>query len=183
MPKISFLFGLLLVLAGFILAMRQIKKWKDNNENVADQGASVILAASATACITFIYLFPAMFAFVGIGIIPGILVLLFLSIGLFWAIKRIRKLKDADERKFNRIPLYFLTIPLIAFLTLFFLVRPASDFSRNFAIKRSGELIASIEDYKNRTGQYPESIRGSVSWFRKENAEAIYHGHRGVSLQ
>src|SRR5688572_25774477 len=65
MPKISFLVGLLLVLTGFILAMRQIKKWKENDESVPDQGASVILATLAAACITFACLFPAMFAFVG----------------------------------------------------------------------------------------------------------------------
>ena len=109
-----------------------------------------------------------MFAFVGIGIIPGILTLVFLAIGLIWAIKRIRKLKDAGERKFNRVPLYFITIPLIAFLTLFFLVRPASSFSRNFAIKRSGELIASIEDYKNKTGKYPDSIEDLYPCSRKK---------------
>jgi hypothetical protein len=151
------------MLTGFILAKRQIKKWKDNNENIPDKGASLILAASATSCITFASLFPALFAFVGIGIIPGILTLVSLSIGLIWAIRRIRKLKDDNERKFNRIPLYFITIPLIAFLTLFFLVRPASSFSRNYAIKRSGELISAIENFKDKTGQYPQSIEDLYS--------------------
>ncbi len=163
MPKISFLFGLLLMLTGFILAKCQIKKWKDNNENIPDKGASLILAASATSCITFASLFPALFAFVGVGIIPGILTLVILSIGLIWAIKRIRKLKNDNERKFNRIPLYFITIPLIAFLTLFFLVRPASSFSRNYAIKQSGELISAIENFKDKTGQYPQSIEDLYS--------------------
>ena len=159
MPKMSCLFGLILVLSGLILALRQIRKWKDNNERIPDQGASIILAISAAACITFMYLFTSLGVFVMIGIIPGILALLLLSIGLFWTVKQIRKLKEVSERKFNQLPLYLLTVPLIAFLAFMFIMEPASDFSRSFAIKRSGALIASIEDHKKRTGQYPESIK------------------------
>ena len=166
MPKISFLVGFVILLVGFIMALRQVRKWKDNNVHVSDQGATVILAASATSSIVFIYIFTSLYAFVGIGIIPGILVLLFLPVGLSSIIKRIRKLKDADENKINGVPLYFVAVPLIAFLTLFFLVGPASDFSRDYTIKRSDKIIASIEDYKIMNGHYPESLAD------------LYPGHR-----
>jgi len=158
MPKMTFLFGLLLLLSGFILALGQIKKWKENNEMLSYQGAPVILAASATACISLIYIFLLVFVFLMIGFLPGILGLLVLPAGLTWAIKQTRKLKAPGKRKFIRASLYLLTIPLIAFLTTTFIIKPASNFSRSFAIKRSGAIIASIEDHKNRTGQYPESI-------------------------
>ena len=59
----------------------------------------------------------------------------------------------------NPAPVYLFTIPLIAFLTRVFLLGPVSDYSRNFAIKRSEVLIAYIEEYKNKEGQYPQSIR------------------------
>lgn len=158
MPKISFLIGLVLVLTGFTLAMQQIIKWKHNKEYVADHGASFILAVLAISCISFIYLFTSLFILVGIGILPGILSLLFLPIGLSMVIKRIKQLKNDNEKKFSPIPFYFLTVPLIAFFSFIFLVRPASDFSRDFAIKRGQILIAMIEEYKIKTGQYPESI-------------------------
>ncbi len=158
MPKISFLVGFAITLAGFILALRQIRQWKDNDEQDSQNGATVILAASAASSITFIYIFASLFAFVGVGIIPGILVLLFLPVGLSWIINGIKKLKDADEKKFSSAPFYLVTIPLIAFLTLFFLVRPASNFSRDFAIKNCAKIIASIEDYKATNGHYPESL-------------------------
>ncbi len=168
MPKMSFLFGLLLMLSGFILALRQIRKWRDKNERIPDQGALIILAVSATAWITFLYLFTLLFFFVMIGIIPGILGLLLLPIGLYWALKKIRELKEVKERKFNRVPLYFLTIPLIAFLTWMFIIEPASDFSRNFAIKRCEVLISSIEEYKNKEGKYPESIHDLEAGYIKK---------------
>lgn len=159
MPKMTFLFGLLLVLSGFILALGQIKKWKENNEMLPHQGAPLILAASSIACISLIYIFLLLFVFLMIGIIPGILGLLLLPAGLTWAIKQTRKLKEPGERKFSRVSLYLLTIPLIAFLTTTFIIKPASNFSRSFAIKRSGAIIASIEEHKKRTGEYPGSIR------------------------
>ena len=158
MPKISFFVGFAISLTGIILALNQTRKWKANNEHVSDHGAVVILAASATSSITFIYIFVSLFAFVGVGIIPGILVLFFLPVGLWWIITQIRKLKESEDSRFNSVPVYLVTVPLIAFVTLLFLVTPASDFSRNFAIKKSDTLIASIEDYKNRTGRYPESL-------------------------
>jgi hypothetical protein len=39
-----------------------------------------------------------------------------------------------------------------------YVVKPVSGLSRNFAIKRSEALIESIEEFKNKTGQYPASI-------------------------
>lgn len=158
MPKTSFFIGLLLVLSGFILVLRQIRKWKDNNERITDHGAEAILAAAATSCITFMFLFSTLAVFVLTGIIPGLLALLLLAIGLFWVIGQIKKMKEVKERKFNRLPLYLLTMPLVAFLAFMFLMKPASDFSRSYAIKRGEALIASIEDHKKKTGQFPESI-------------------------
>ena len=163
MPKMTFLFGLLLQISGFVLAQRLIRKWEDNNEHVIDRGALLILASSATACITLMYIFYLLFVFFAAGAIPAILGILLLPVGLVLIIKQIRKLKNANERKFSSIPVYLVTIPLIAFLTFKFMMDPVSNFSRNFAIKRSEALIASIEAHKARTGQYPESIQDLYS--------------------
>jgi hypothetical protein len=81
-----------------------------------------------------------------------------IALGLTLTIKEIKNLKNPGG-KFNPVPIYLITIPLIAFLARVYLVGPVSDYSRSFAIKRSEVLIGSIEEYKNREGQYPESIR------------------------
>jgi hypothetical protein len=170
-------------LEDLLVALRQIKKWKDNNEHVTDHGATVILAASATSSIMFMYSFARLYAFVAIGIIPGVMVLVFLPVGLWSIIGRIRKLKDADENKINGVPLYFVSIPLIAFLTLFFLVRPASDFSRDFAIKRSHKIIASLEQYKITNRQYPETLSDLYPDHGKKMPKPSIMGIPEVSLQ
>ncbi|MDX2046476.1 MAG: hypothetical protein SFU87_06800 [Chitinophagaceae bacterium] len=162
MPKITFLSGLVLVLTAFVLALQQKRKWKNNNYSLPDHGALIILSALAIACVTFVYLFAVLFVFVGIGIIPGILALLLLPAGLYAAIRRVSKLKDAGPQKIIPLPFYFMTIPVAAFLTFMFLVRPASDFSRSFAIKKSEALIALIEDYRNKTGEYPAAVNDLV---------------------
>jgi hypothetical protein len=156
---VSALIGLLLILTGFGLGLRQIRKWKQNNENLADHGTRIILAISAIAIFTFTYLLGVLGIFVGFGIIPGIAGALLFSTLLFWIIKKIRKLKVVNETKLDRLPIYLLTIPLTAFFTFMYIVKPASNFSRDFAIKKGEALIASIEDHKNKTGQYPESLQ------------------------
>ena len=157
-PKMIFFFAFALVLTGFILAKQHIRNWEGKNGQSYDHGASIILASSAAACITFISLGSLLFVFTSLGIVSGIIALILISGGLFWIIRQIRNLMETGKTKFNRVPLYLLTIPLIAFLTHMFIREPASGFSRNFAIKRSEVLITSIEDYKNRMGQYPASM-------------------------
>jgi hypothetical protein len=159
MPKITFCVGAMSVVTGLVIASRRIRQWENDNEFVSDKGAPFMLAVVATSIITFLGLFISLFVLVGAGIIPGLLVLLLLSMGLFVAVKRIRLLKDGDERKFNPVPAYLLSVPAIAFLSFVLLIKPLSDFSRNFAIERSQLLIGRIEEYKIKTGQYPASVQ------------------------
>jgi hypothetical protein len=158
MPKISFLSGLLLVVTGFVLALQKIQKWEHNKEQFNDGGASYILAVSAISCISFIYLLTSVFVLVGIGIIPGIIMLLLLLVGFALINNRVKLLKTGKQEKFNPMPLYLMSVPVIAFLGFMFLITPLSDFSRNFAIQRSQVLITLIEEHKNKTGEYPVSI-------------------------
>jgi hypothetical protein len=158
MPKISFFSGLLLTVVAFALAMHQIRKRENSNKRVTHQGALIILAGLALACLTFICLLLVLALFAGLGIIAGMAGLLVLSVLLFWLIQQTRKLREVNENTFFRLPIYMVTIPVIALLTNLFIVDPASDFSRNYAIKRSQALIAEIEEYKTMTGQYPVAL-------------------------
>jgi len=163
MPKLSFLFGLVLVLSGFFLAITQLKKWKQPNEEIPGNGAPILLAVAAIACITFIYLFTVVFVFVTLGTLPGFVGLLLLPALLNVAIKKVRKMKENHEQKLNRLPLYLLTIPVCAFFTFAFIIKPVSNFSRNYAIQRSQSLIAEVEQYKTETGAYPSSMESLYS--------------------
>lgn len=144
MPKISFIFAMLLVLTGLAISWRR--------------GAVVILAVAVTACVLFPALILVLGAFVGAGVLFGVLAALLIGGCIAWVISQIKKLGSADTQKFRQLPVYLAVVPVMSLLVTIFLVRPASHFSRDYAIKRSVGLISAIEDYKITKGQYPASI-------------------------
>lgn len=150
-------FGLVLVPIGIIWTVIEIRKWRNSNNENLNYRLPFYLAIIATVIITAACLILAITVIIINGALIGIAGLILIALGLKLAIKEIKKLKYSAG-KFNPVPIYLFTIPLIAFLTRVFLVGPVSDYSRDFAIKRSEALIASIEEYKNKEGQYPESI-------------------------
>lgn len=86
----------------------------------------------------------------------GFFGLLLVPVGVVWTFIELKHLKD---RKLRSMPFYFVTIPLIVWMTNSFIAKPISDYSRDFVIKRRETLIASIEEYKKNEGQYPESLQ------------------------
>lgn len=158
MPKISFLVGLLFQLSGLALAMRYIKKRASRQEEMYAHGSIIILTVSAMTIALWMSLLFLMYAFFAVGGIGALLGSLLISVILFFAIKKIRVVKFADQTSFSLTPLYLFSLPVVAFLTFKFLMQPISGFSRDFAIKKADTLIALIENHKVRTGAYPESI-------------------------
>jgi hypothetical protein len=152
-------FGLLLAPIGIIWAIIEIRKLKTGNNESLNWRPSYYLAIIATVIITAIYLLLVLGVFVSAGLPAGFLGLIPGAFALKGAIKEIRKLRNSSDRKLNTVPFYLLTIPLIAFMTQIYIMAPASDYSRNYAIKKSKALIAAIENYKNKEGQYPESVQ------------------------
>lgn len=158
MPKVSFTIALLMILASLAIGSKKVEQWKANNANIPDNGALIILASSAAAVLLFISLLLTLAVFVGVGVLQGLLALIVLSTAMFWLIKRIGKMATTNTARFSQFPIYLTTIPIMAFLVTTFIMRPASNFSRNYAIERSQTLITAIEDYKIKEGHYPESL-------------------------
>ncbi|MEJ7738153.1 MAG: hypothetical protein WKF97_12060 [Chitinophagaceae bacterium] len=149
-------FGLLLAPVGMIWILAEAR---ERNREAPDWRTSYYLAISTLVIITAICLILVIAAFVNFGIIAGLPGLIPIAFGLQRAVRELKKLRDNAQRRWNSIPFYLLTIPLIAFVSRVYLVAPLSDYSRDFAIQRSQRLITSIEDYKIKEGQYPESIK------------------------
>jgi hypothetical protein len=150
--------GLISLPLGLIFGMQAIKTWKVDKNYVPAQAASYLFAITATICATIIYTFCIVGAFAATKITAALAGLLLIPVGLYWAIKKIRKIKEDDDNKRVHAPYYLLSLPITALLTLIFLVNPAGDYSRDYAIKRSGQLITLVEDYKEKNGHYPASI-------------------------
>jgi MFS family permease len=154
MPKVSFTIALLMILAGLAIGAKKAEQWKGGNKSMPGNGALIILATSAAAVLLFISLLLALAVFVGLGVLQGLLALVLLSAGMFWLIKRIGKMAIVNTTRFSQFPVYLATVPIMAFLVSTFLMRTASNFSRNYAIERSQSLIMAIEDYKIKEGLF-----------------------------
>lgn len=152
-------FGLLLVPIGIIWAIVEIRKCRKGNYESPNWKRAHHLAIIATVIVSAICLLMVIGVIVHLEILAGVLGIILIALGLHRSIIGIKKLRDNSVKKLNLMPFYLLTVPLIALITRIYLMEPISDYSRSFAIQRSQTLIASIEEYKNKEGQYPESIQ------------------------
>jgi len=150
--------GLLIVPLGvawmFYEMRKQVRRKKDlpNKTRGYQFALSVLVIASILlAPISLLILF-------GVGISFGLLALTL----WFSAILRLRPglkaLKESEGEGFNSAPLYLIVIPLIVLVVQFLLARPATEFSRNYVIANSTEMIEDIEQYHTTYGQYPEVL-------------------------
>lgn len=144
MPKVSFFVALLFVLTGLMASWRH--------------GALVILAVTSTACLSFVLLVLTLAVFVGVGVLPGFLLLLSVIGAITWLVRQIMAMKKSDNATFRQLPFYMVSVPAVALLVSVTLMRPASNFSRAYAIERSQALIAAIENHKIKKGSYPETL-------------------------
>ena len=151
-------FGLLLLPIGITWSILELIKWGKINNEIPDWRPAYIIAIIATVIITAIALLLIIGTFANSEPIARISALILAAYGLVRAFRAIKKLRNNSEKKLNPIPFYLLTIPLIAFFTRIHVMGPVSDHSRNVVIKRSRALIAAIEEYKIKEGQYPDSI-------------------------
>jgi hypothetical protein len=96
--------------------------------------------------------------FYNAGQILGLLGLIAIPIGLIWTIKELRRKRNDNEYQVDIKAIVLLTLPLTLFLTSIYVSGLTRDFSRNFAITRTDDLIQSIEKFKENKGRYPDSL-------------------------
>lgn len=169
-------FGLLLVPIAIAWIVMEIRNFRKRNVERFNWRGTYTLAIIAMIIITATYLLLTIGFFAEGGLFAGLSGIAVAALALTVVIKKIKKLKGAAPRQFNSAPLYLLTIPLVTFITRIYFVGPVSDYSRHFAIQRSQVLIASIEDYKKREGQYPQSIKDLEDDYLKKTPSPFIMG-------
>jgi hypothetical protein len=92
------------------------------------------------------------------GQILGLLGLFVIPFGLIWTIRELRKKRNKNEYKCDVKAIVILTLPVTLFLTAIYFSGNARGLSRNFAINRTNGLIKSIDRFKDKNGEYPESL-------------------------
>ena len=150
--------GLVLVPIGIFWLIQEIKKLTGSIISFNNWNNGYYLAITALFFGIIFMLFLGLVLLVSTGITAGIIWLVLLGIGLYKIIPAIKRLKQPAGKKFNTVPLYLLSLPIIAFALRSFLISPASEYSRNYAIQKGQAVIAAIEGYYEQNGNYPESL-------------------------
>lgn len=135
----------------------EFKKLRQSNQvnNYWRSGYYFAIAAMVVCCAFLVLTLGLVLTEGAYGLLPSAILL---ALALWKIIPQLNKLRRETETRFNPIPLYLLSIPLVAFLVHMSLVVPVSQYSRNYVIKKTESLISAIETYKIQKGQYPESI-------------------------
>ncbi len=154
--QIAVFVGLLFVPLGFLwlLFIWQNRKRKNDptiNYNYRFLCAAIVIAGLLAVIISFS-------AFAMQHIVFALALSALNAYVLFKLMVRIKRSKNHPSKKINLLPFYLIFIPLIVCLIRMLWIVPATEFSRNRAIKNSEPLIADIENYYQRNGQYPPSL-------------------------
>jgi hypothetical protein len=92
------------------------------------------------------------------GQISGLFGLIVIPFGLIWVIRELMKKKNDNKYQVDIKAIILLTLPLTLFVTASYVSALARNFSRDFAINRTEDLIQSIEKFKEKRGKYPNSL-------------------------
>lgn len=88
----------------------------------------------------------------------GFFGLVLVPVGLCWLLYWFFQLQK-NLRDLSLIPLYLLTLPLVAFASRSYMTEPLSKYSRNQAIEKSQIMIDAIDRYKIAEGHYPNTLQ------------------------
>jgi len=157
MAQISGIAGLLLVPIGiFWLVTEIINKRKKDEKNANKTAYRFAIVSLIVSCIIAIAV--SIGALIGTGPTFGILTFVACIYIVSKFIVQFLKMKKEGNIKFGPIPFYLICIPSIIVLIRFMFIIPATEFSRNHAIRQSEILIRDIESYYATHGHYPISL-------------------------
>jgi hypothetical protein len=149
--------GLLLVPLGLLWLIHELSKRRKNDWKPINKNRTYHFAISAVVASYIVAIAISLGAFGNNNRFLGIVTLVFCIYIVLKIIPKLKQLKNAEKVPFNPIPFYFIIIPIIVALIRFMFIVPATEFSRNYAIKQSGRLIQDIEAYQKKMDitQYP----------------------------
>jgi len=156
MTQLSSLTGLLLVPLGLLWLWFEITKHKTI---MVSQKKTERFTFATVLILGFITLVVSLGALTNYNLSFGILFLVFCFYVLIRTFIKIKRGRIPHSLKFNPIPIYLITIPIIIALVRFKCIGTGVEFSRHYVIKKSKPLIAAIETYYAKNGSYPISLQ------------------------
>ena len=149
--------GLLLVPVGLLWLIHELSKQRKQQLATNNKGTyGFAIVALVASCIVALVVSSG--AFAAGNFFLGIVTLVFCVYSVLRTVRKIKRLKKATREGFNSTPLYLVCIPVVVVLFRFLFIVPATEFSRDHAIRQSERLIQEIEAYHKRNGHYPLSL-------------------------
>jgi hypothetical protein len=195
MAQLFAMAGLLLVPLGVIWLLYELASLAAKGEGPRRKKLAYWFGMASLCIATLVAIVVAMGATVDHHLSLALVVLALWAFCACRLAARLKVLRNAAERTFNPAPLYLIVLPVVAAILKFTLVVPASEFSRNWAIDESANLIREIERYREAHGHYPRSLqslwddyRPSVVGIKRYNYEPngddynLYFEHFAVAL-
>ena len=148
--------SLLSVPPGMAWLIYEIVKHRTKGSQTSNKAYPFAIAALILSVL--IALITALGAFIKHS--PGLSIITILVYILIFSkiVSKLKQVKSADNNKFNPTPYYLVCVPVLVVVIRFILIVPATEFSRNHAIKQSENYIRDIEAYFSRNGHYPKSL-------------------------
>jgi len=148
--------GLLLVPIGFLWLIyetmkRRKKDWKHTNKTHHFAIAALVVAS-------IVAIAASLSAFLNNNRSFGIITLVVCIYIISKIVVKLKRMKNAGNGRFNPTPFYLICIPIVVTLIRFMFIVPATEHSRNYAIRHSEKLIQDIEAYHKKNGHYPLSL-------------------------
>ena len=150
--------GPVLVPVGILWAVYEVRKQARIQKNIPNPGRSYRFALGSLIFASVILIPVLLVILFGIGKAFGILAFAFFLYALFRLRPVLKSLKETEAEQFISVPLYLIFIPLAVLIAQVILASPATEYSRNYAIAHSAELINDIEQYHAANGRYPYSL-------------------------
>jgi hypothetical protein len=150
--------GLLLVPVGVLWLTYELRKRARKKRNLPAKTRRYYFALASVVVSLVVAIAVSFVAFATVGLSFGFLTLALWLYIVSRLIPGLRLLKNAESENFNPVPLYLMFIPIAVLLFQLALAAPVTEFSRNYAIAKSTELINDIEEYRSVHGRYPSSL-------------------------
>ena len=150
--------GLLLVPVGVLWLAYELRKRARRKRNLPTKARGYYFALASVVASSIVAIAFSFGAFMVISLSLGFLTLALWLYIVLRLMPRLKLLKKAEAETFNPAPLYLVFIPSVVFILQIALAAPATEFSRNYAIAQSAELMNDIEEYHKRHGRYPSSL-------------------------
>lgn len=151
-------FGLLLVPIGVLWLAYELWRRARKKQSLPVKARGYYFALVSMVASSLVVVVVSFVAAASVGLSFGFFTLTLWLYIVSRLIPRLKLLKNAESDSFNPVPLYLLFIPITTLLFQLTAAVPAAEFSRNYAITMSAELIRGIEEYRVANGRYPSSL-------------------------